>query len=225
MRTLKKLSLAVSLSTAALVAAPASATIIVVDASSIQGANVLFNAGTQTGAMVSGFTQGGTQVNFTGTTAVGNVISANGGQARVEGSLNGATQAPNDTLALTSLNFALASGTFNNLEFNLFGAANGDSASFAITDNEGQVFNFTRALGTGENFFGFQGILGESIANVAITTTAGIQDIRQIRLDETPRVGAVPEPGTWAMMLIGFGAVGVGMRRRRRTEGGLLQVA
>ena len=27
----------------------------------------------------------------------------------------------------------------------------------------------------------------------------------------------VPEPGTWAMMLIGFGAVGVGLRRRKRT--------
>ena len=29
--------------------------------------------------------------------------------------------------------------------------------------------------------------------------------------------GAVPEPGTWAMMLIGFGAVGVSLRYRKRT--------
>jgi hypothetical protein len=28
-------------------------------------------------------------------------------------------------------------------------------------------------------------------------------------------VGAVPEPSTWAMMLIGFGAVGASLRRRR----------
>ncbi len=28
--------------------------------------------------------------------------------------------------------------------------------------------------------------------------------------------GAVPEPGTWAMMLVGFGAVGYSMRRRKR---------
>ena len=35
---------------------------------------------------------------------------------------------------------------------------------------------------------------------------------------------AVPEPGTWAMMLIGFGAVGFAMRRRRQS-GRVLQVA
>lgn len=29
---------------------------------------------------------------------------------------------------------------------------------------------------------------------------------------------AVPEPGTWAMMLIGFGAMGVSMRRRRKAK-------
>lgn len=34
---------------------------------------------------------------------------------------------------------------------------------------------------------------------------------------------AVPEPGTWAMMLLGFGAIGIGMRRRR--VGNILQMA
>ena len=28
--------------------------------------------------------------------------------------------------------------------------------------------------------------------------------------------GAVPEPATWAMMILGFGAVGAGMRRRKK---------
>lgn len=35
---------------------------------------------------------------------------------------------------------------------------------------------------------------------------------------------AVPEPGTWGMMLVGFGAMGVALRRRRRTQS-LLQAA
>lgn len=34
--------------------------------------------------------------------------------------------------------------------------------------------------------------------------------------------GAIPEPGTWAMMLLGFGAVGLSVRRKRAT---LMQAA
>jgi PEP-CTERM motif-containing protein len=36
---------------------------------------------------------------------------------------------------------------------------------------------------------------------------------------------AVPEPATWAMMLLGFGAMGVAFRRRRRTTAALPQFA
>lgn len=36
---------------------------------------------------------------------------------------------------------------------------------------------------------------------------------------------AVPEPGTWAMMLLGFGAIGYAMRRRRYSQRVLLQAA
>lgn len=196
-------------------ASPASATITIVDASTIQGANVLFNAGTQTNTMVIGRTQQGTAVNFTGTTVGGgNVISANGGQARVEGDLNTITSNPNDTLGLTALNFSLAGGaTFNNLEFNLFGGS-ATSASFTLFDNEGQRFDFTRALTNGENFFGFVGIDGQTIRSVSITTAGGIQDVRQIRLDQSV-AAAVPEPGTWALMLLGFGGIGASLRRRR----------
>jgi hypothetical protein len=35
----------------------------------------------------------------------------------------------------------------------------------------------------------------------------------------------VPEPATWAMMLLGFGAAGFALRRRRQTAKELLQVA
>ena len=36
-------------------------------------------------------------------------------------------------------------------------------------------------------------------------------------LDNVSVRAAVPEPSTWAMMLVGFGAVGAGMRKRRRS--------
>ena len=38
-------------------------------------------------------------------------------------------------------------------------------------------------------------------------------------------MAAVPEPGTWAMMLLGFGAIGFSMRRRRRHSAYLVQAA
>ena len=38
----------------------------------------------------------------------------------------------------------------------------------------------------------------------------------QVSLEAPGVTGAVPEPATWAMMLIGFGAIGVSLRRRRK---------
>lgn len=206
-------------------AAPASATIVIVDSSSIQGENVLFNQGVTEGTTVDGFTQLGTEVLFTGMTVDGGtIIRANGGQARVEGSLDGATNNPNDTLALSSLNFGLAGGgTFNNLEFNVFGGS-ATSGTFTLIDNGGMEFLFPVNFGTGENKFGFQGIDGQTISNVSLSFGAGgIGDVRQIRLDESV-TAPVPEPGTWAMMLFGFGALGFSMRRRRSDEKGKQRV-
>jgi hypothetical protein len=39
-----------------------------------------------------------------------------------------------------------------------------------------------------------------------------------LNVNGATQVGAVPEPGTWALMLIGFGAVGASLRRRRRVS-------
>jgi hypothetical protein len=52
----------------------------------------------------------------------------------------------------------------------------------------------------------------------AITTSNGFDpdSVAAINyIDTTPPTGAVPEPGTWAMMILGFGAAGSALRRRR----------
>jgi hypothetical protein len=41
----------------------------------------------------------------------------------------------------------------------------------------------------------------------------------------TTPVRGVPEPATWAMMLLGFGGIGMAMRRGRKQGGRLLQIA
>lgn len=64
------------------------------------------------------------------------------------------------------------------------------------------LINFT-ATQTGNFAFAVGGFSGSSgNFNVSLAGNTGV-------------AAAVPEPGTWAMMLIGFGAIGFGMRRRR----------
>jgi PEP-CTERM motif len=69
--------------------------------------------------------------------------------------------------------------------------------------------------------------IGGNTTTLALEATAtnfagGEESFRLVNL----RAGsAVPEPATWAMMLVGFGAMGVSMRRRRRANDAMLQVA
>jgi len=60
--------------------------------------------------------------------------------------------------------------------------------------------------------------LESSMSNVA----AGTESWTAFNLNSPP---GVPEPATWAMMLLGFGGIGMAMRRSRRRNGALLQVA
>jgi hypothetical protein len=46
----------------------------------------------------------------------------------------------------------------------------------------------------------------------SMSTTSSSANIDNINVTAT--AGAVPEPATWAMMLVGFGALGMVMRRR-----------
>jgi hypothetical protein len=68
----------------------------------------------------------------------------------------------------------------------------------------------------GNNFFGISGNAGERFTGISFNTnnsgSAGIDAFQQLRLGGV--TSAVPEPTTWAMMLIGFGAVGFAMRKR-----------
>lgn len=201
------------LAAAILTAVPATATITLVKQSAFQGEILLIGA--QTGTTVIGTTNhSGIEWAYN---AYGTELVGNGGQAKVTGIYNLATSNPNDTVEITSLQMFRPDGGFvNDLEFNLFGGS-ATSVSFIITDNLGAVFNFNdEALGNGSNFFGFRGLDGQSIARVALSfSRGGIEDVRQLRFDPVVDA-AIPEPATWALLLCGFGIVGVSMRGRRR---------
>lgn len=205
---------------------PAQATIVMVDASSIQGEELLFNSTVQ-GTTIQGHTNASTLVNFTGNTSLNNnVIVGTGGQAKIQGpDIPGPPS--NDTYNLTNLSFSLATGTFNNLEFNINATQGVDSVVFTVVDNNNVTWTFNNlgagfTLGSGQNFFGFQGISGETIQTFSMTFTGDdVVDVRQIRLDGA--VGAVPEASTWAMLIVGFAGVGF-LAYRRKSQGTALRL-
>lgn len=103
-------------------------------------------------------------------------------------------------------------GTYvnTNLGGGLFGPL---GVSFTTADLLGFDISGTSGLG----FFNLNdGFFSIDLNTGAATRIGTIGSGSLIGLSLAP-AGAVPEPGTWAMMLIGFGAIGATMRRRRRS--------
>ena len=82
---------------------------------------------------------------------------------------------------------------------------------------------------------GLYGDAGEQISSVTwgpyFPSGNGIDSIRQVRVGGVqnlvinPNTGGVPEPATWAMLLIGFGAIGATLRTRKSGSGMRLRTA
>ena len=76
------------------------------------------------------------------------------------------------------------------------------------------------AVKAGSEFVLYEYLGTDGTGNWAV---GGRNGMSHIAFFGTPGTTEAPEPGTWAMMLLGFGAVGGAMRRRRR--GTALQIA
>ena len=83
-------------------------------------------------------------------------------------------------------------------------------ADFLITllMTDGSTLTRTVNGNGGAEFFGFTGA-GVSSMTISSTTDFAIGDFFVVP-------GGVPEPSTWAMMLLGFGGIGFAMRRTRK---------
>jgi hypothetical protein len=79
------------------------------------------------------------------------------------------------------------------------GASNGDN------------FLGLRVTSAGQNYYGFL------YSTDALVNSYGFESQADAGIIPTTAVpAAVPEPATWAMMILGFGAIGYAMRGRRR---------
>jgi hypothetical protein len=224
---MRKFALLAAAALAATTAAtPAWAEISITDMQQVsQGQTIQFPVQPD-GTSVIGFTnQTNTSVTFS--TLSGQTLDTpSQGQARIQ-AVSGTTVVPLSSLLI---NLTAPNTTFGYIEFNLFGGtqlADATSVTIHALDALGNPFDLVVPIGNGENFFSALATNGERIASISFNSgnTTGVTDIRQIRINLGENLQAVPEPATWAMMLLGFGAAGMAMRRTRRRKGLLAQIA
>ncbi len=132
------------------------------------------------------------------------------GQARVE-----ADDGNLGTLAISLKNLGLG---FARAEFIVNSSADGP-VSIVAYDQFGTAFGTGVNGGlaytvdsSGNNFFNFTTSNSQLITRIEFASSTAIADIRQIRIDG---IAAIPEPGTWALMIMGFGGAGAMLRRRK----------
>lgn len=166
----------------------------------------------------------------------------------IEGTTNFTTGSPNGFAALFSLGGWDVSGSdYDTVEFDAFGFWNGSDSrpSPAIWENGTHSYTFTDMLTISEDWIyqldtyislGFNGggtldYGNTSFFNIELPEGVTLLSSSGVLLStpyETTTSPAVPEPSTWLMMILGFGAVGGVMRRRARRAmpgGGELAVA
>lgn len=187
-------------------ATPASAAVTIClggNCSAQPDSNVLVTKG------VPGTTVSGTLNNAPGTvsfTSTEALIGLANGQARV-----GAVDLSLDN----PLTFTYNDGLISALEFNIDALTKGNVFfTFSGGNSNGQVTSLYDLGKNGNNFFNaFDGTF--SSVTMTFTDGATVSNVRQFRLNVAPAVAAVPEPATWAMMMLGFAAIGFSVRRRK----------
>jgi hypothetical protein len=205
MSTLRAMTFALAAGTALAAASPAGAAVTICLGGGCAGgnpaSNVLFTDNLS-----------GTSINATLNNAPGIVTFSSletlktqaNGQARIFA---------NDGVLNNPLTITYAAGLISKLELNVDAITSGNiSFTFAGGDSDGVVLGPYALGSSGSNFYNaFNGTFKS--VTVSFLNGATVSDVSQVRVTTA---AAVPEPATWALMLFGFGAVGVSLRSRNR---------
>jgi hypothetical protein len=170
------------------------------------------NPTTVTGDLNSGPTVG-PLVTFSSTDNL-SLFGSSNGFAQIEGPFSDLSIDPN--FLFTAVDFALTTGP---------GASIFADVEVLLNGGSSVLFNNVELLTGNNDRFRIYGTNGELFTGVNFTFNAPVNTLRQVQFQTASVNGAVPEPSTWAMLLVGFGAVGGALRRKKSAPRLRLQVA
>jgi hypothetical protein len=154
-------------------------------------------------------TNAGTSVTFNSNEA----IVGSGGQATITGTDGNIGFL---TWMLTSPTLGYSDGVFKVTPAS--GAGGATSVTVTAVDEFGASFSQILNI-PASGFFNVDGTSSELIRSITVSANGQLDDIRQVRLGGVDTItAAVPEPSTWAMMILGFSGVGFVAYRRRRDQ-------
>ena len=178
---------------------------------------------------------GGADVVFIGSSAI-SITDGNGYASISDSALTGTFTSliinPAPLFSALQFNLSLNSTSFLQVDYSIGGvflnalgsgiSQNGNAnTGYTVTAAPGTFFDAIRLSSCSTSAVCNPIGLGTSFAGSGTGSVINFERQNSIQL---AAVSAVPEPATWAMMLMGFGAMGVSLRRRRRTQT-LLQAA
>lgn len=72
--------------------------------------------------------------------------------------------------------------------------------------------------GSGNSYHFTYTVLSSYFGHQTGGPTGGTNDNRVQTMSFRTDIAAIPEPASWTLMIVGFGVIGIALRRRRRTE-------
>ena len=209
-------TLLLAATTAAMMAAPAGA-VTIINGSFEQSTNAVapgasgFRTLKNGNTGITGWKVRGNSIDY-----VGSYWQAQDGNRSID--LNGTGQG-----AIEQMLNGLTIGQTYEVSFWLAGNPDGGNATKIAVASDGGAFSGVYRFNTTGKSRGAMGWERETFRFVADGTTARLSfssaqpGAYGAALDNVG-IAAVPEPATWALMILGFGAVGGAMRRRRATD-------
>nr|WP_084462236.1 PEPxxWA-CTERM sorting domain-containing protein [Bradyrhizobium sp. WSM1417] len=147
-----------------------------------------------------------TAITFTGLEA----LVGSGGQATITGTDGNIMDL---SWTLTNITQAYTDGVFK-----VTPSKTGGATEITVTalDQFGGIFTDTLAIDN-SGFFNVSSLDNQLIRTITISANGELDDVRQVRLGGVTTIaGAVPEPSTWAMLVLGFAGVGFMAYRRKQ---------